>query len=135
MTKPLVFEPREASPLDFYSAQADDHAEHEARWPGPIEEITAAEPNCTTYRKYAAQASKAATPAAHVESRRAPRIPRGSDEPCKLHIFLVLLGLIGLGLVVLAGSVLHGCVWLIRVISGYADAFLPAVVRWIGGVL
>lgn len=131
-------EPREVSPLEFYSAQrarTEKQAVHNAHWPGAIEEITATEPTCTLSRKYAAQASKAATPAAHVESRRAARIPRGSDEPCKLHIFLVLLGLIGLGLVVLAGSVLHGCVWLIRVISGYADAFLPAVVRWIGGVL
>lgn len=142
MSKPLHFEPRESSPLDFYAAAHASAASGDLPDPyygAQIEEIRAVEPECVAHRKYMERARESAcnglADKGKREPKKAPRVPRDSSEPAHLHVVLALLVFVGVCVTLLAASMLHGLGWLVGVIAQYADSLLPAVVRWIGGVL
>lgn len=142
MTKPLHFEPRESSPLDFYAAAHAGLASGDLPDPyygAQVEEIRAAEPECVAHRKYMERARESACNGLAVkgkrEPRKAPKVPRDSGEPAHLHVVLALLVFVVTAVSLVIGSMLHGLSWIAEKAAPYADAFLAELLRWIGGVL
>lgn len=130
----LHFEPREGSEFEYFAA-GQPPVEACPQWPGRIEEIQATEPDCAAYRASKARLNAEAfgTPV-QIVAKKAPRVPRDT-EPAPLHVAAALAVFLLVSLALLAGSALHGASWLIGVLAAYADAFLNALVTWIGGVL
>lgn len=122
-------EPREVSPLEFYSAQrarTEKQAVHNAHWPGVIEEITATEPTCTLSRKYAARKAVPATTAACREPYRGPRPHRRFHAPSRLYVILLLVVLLCLGIFLSGISLRHGALWIA------AKVFVPSTIQEVG---
>lgn len=140
MNKPLNIEPRQLSELDYYAAlHLPADREPDPQWPGHAEEIRAAEPECTAYRKYMERAREEGCHGLAGEGKRepkkAPKVPRDAREPAHLHVVLALLVFVVTCVTLLAGSMLHGLGWIAGKVAPYADAFLAELLRWIGGVL
>lgn len=142
MSKPLHFEPRESSPLDFYAAAHAGLASGDLPDPyygAQIEEIRAVEPECVAHRKYMERAREDGCNGLADKGKRepkpAPRVPRDSSEPAHLHVVMALLVFVGVCVTLLAASMLHGLGWIAEKAAPYADAFLAELLQWIGGVL
>ena len=67
-------------------------------------------------------------------ARKAPRVPR-DNEPCRLWVFMTLVLFLVLCLAALGAGALHAVRVSVAAAMAYADAFFPALVRWVGDVL
>lgn len=134
MNDRLHFEPREGSEFEYFAA-GQPPVEACPQWPGRIEEIQAAEPDCAAYRasKERLNAEAFGTPVQVVAKKATPS--RRDTEPAPLHVAAALAVFLLVSLALLAGSALHGAGWLVGALAAYADAFLDALAAWIGGVL